>query len=140
MFKLKIAARRRAIFAACSDLGMDEEDRHALQRSLIGKESLSAMSLPELDTLLDHLNRRSRGAAHFEGAPAGLDSDPQLQKIEALLADQRLPWRYLTASTRGPSMCQRLAGVARLEWASAEGKRAIIAALAKRQAKQGKAG
>lgn len=137
MFKLKIAARRRAIFAACKALGMTEEDRHALQVNLLGKASLSECSLPELDTLLDTLNRRSGGATHHAGKPADVDIDPQLQKIEALLADQNLPWAYLHKSKSGPSMCRRLTGQDRIEWASPEGKAAVIAALAKRQEKHG---
>ena len=49
------------------------------------------------------------------------------------LADQKLPWAYLTRSARGPSMCRRLAGVDALEFASDDGLRAIVTALAKRQ-------
>ena len=139
MYKLKIAARKRAILAACGRKGLaiDEDERHAMQMAVIGKASLTAMTLPELDKLLDHLNGLTGGGAHHAGKPADLGIDPQLQKIEALLADQRLPWAYLHKSMAGPSMCRRLTGQDRIEWASPEGKAAVIAALAKRQEKHG---
>lgn len=134
MNKLKISARKRAIQVACKALQIDADARHELQARLVGKHSLTEMTLPELEKVLDHLNNLT-GRAHksYPDKPAGIESDPQLQKIEALLADMKLPWRYLTASTRGPSMLKRLAGVDRLEWADAAGKQAIITALVKRQ-------
>lgn len=130
------AARIRAIHAACRAAGLDDEARHDLQRSLIGKASLSDMTLPELNTLLDHINSRSGYAGHA-GQPKGIDADPQLQKIEALLADMKLPWAYIHKSKAGPSMVRRLTGKDRVEWADATGKQAVITALVKRQQKLG---
>ena len=49
-------ALRRAIFAACRARGIDEETRHALQRTATGKNSLSEMSVSELTRVLDRLN------------------------------------------------------------------------------------
>ena len=128
------AARIRAIHAACRAAGLDEEARHDLQRSLIGKASLSDMTLPELNTLLDHINGASGYTGHA-GKPKGIDADPQLQKIEALLADMKLPWAYIHKSKAGPSMVRRLTGKDRVEWADAAGKQAVIAALVRRQQK-----
>lgn len=128
------AARIRAIHAACRAAGLDDEARHDLQRSLIGKASLSDMTLPELNTLLDHINSRSGYAGHA-GQPKGIADDPQLQKIEALLADMKLPWAYIHKSKAGPSMVRRLTGKDRVEWADATGKQAVITALVKRQKK-----
>jgi len=136
MFKLKKSARIKAIQAAAKFAGMDDEVRHELQFALVGKSSLTEMTIPELDTVLDAINGKTGRNAHHQGKPAGLDTDPQLQKIEALLADMSLPWHYLTASKRGPSMLKRLAKVDRLEWASEDGKQAVITALVKRQQKQ----
>ena len=128
------AARIRAIHAACRAAGLDEEARHDLQRSLIGKASLSDMTLPELNTLLDHINGASGYTGHA-GKPKGIDADPQLQKIEALLADMKLPWAYIHKSKAVPSMVRRLTGKDRVEWADAAGKQAVIAALVRRQQK-----
>ncbi|QCI93244.1 regulatory protein GemA [Novosphingobium sp. EMRT-2] len=47
----------RAVRAACHANKMDDDDRKALQSRLIGKESLSDMTIGEMARLLDHLNR-----------------------------------------------------------------------------------
>lgn len=135
MFKLKIASRRKAIFAACEALGIDEEERHQVQLRVVGKASLSKMSLPELDTLLDHLNAKVRGG--YPGTPANIDSEPYLQKIEALLADMGLPWSYAEkvaqniTGGRAPEAIKRLAWVKR-----SDHFRGIIAALDKQHGKR----
>lgn len=129
-------ARIKAVHTACRHLGLDEETRHALQRELTGKESLARMSYRELGTVLDHLNRRPRQPDDASApAPERIAACPQLQKIAQLLAQQGLPWVYLHRSARGPSMCRRLAGAERIEWADAAGKRAVIVALIKRGGK-----
>lgn len=48
---------KRAILAACARLGLDDDARRDLQQDIIGKASLTAMTLPELVRLRDHLNR-----------------------------------------------------------------------------------
>ncbi len=56
---LRKAARIKAIHAACRSAGIDSDERHRLQKSLTGKESLNDMSYAEVNTVLDHLNRGS---------------------------------------------------------------------------------
>lgn len=131
---LRKAARIKAIHAACRSAGIDSDERHRLQKSLTGKESLNDMSYAEVNTVLDHLNRGSGYTGHA-GKPKGIDADPQLQKIEALLADMKLPWAYIHKSKSGPTMVKRLTGKDRIEWADAAGKQAVITALIKRQQK-----
>lgn len=128
------AARIKGIHAACHAAGLDDEARRAMQMRLVGKASLSDMSLPELNTVLDHLNGASGYTGHA-GKPKDIAADPQLQKIEALLADMKLPWAYIHKSKAGPSMVRRLTGKDRIEWADAAGKQAVITALVKRQQK-----
>lgn len=128
------AARIKAIHAACRAAGICDDERHQLQARLIGKASLNDMTLPELNTVLDHLNQAA-GYVGPVGKPAGIAADPQLQKIEALLADMKLPWAYIHRSKAGPSMVRRLTGRDRIEWADATGKQAVITALVKRQQK-----
>lgn len=56
--------RRRliiAVRAACKRQGIDDDTRKAMQQQLIGKASMSDMSLPELGRLLDHLNKGWKG-------------------------------------------------------------------------------
>lgn len=65
----------RAVRAACHANKMDDDDRKALQSRLIGKESLSDMTIGEMARLLDHLNRS-------HAAPAG--HRPHIGKVRAL--------------------------------------------------------
>lgn len=65
----------RAVRAACHANEMDDDDRKALQSRLIGKESLSDMTIGEMARLLDHLNRS-------HAAPAG--HRPHIGKVRAL--------------------------------------------------------
>jgi len=59
---LKKQSRIKAINAACGKLKIGKEERHALQLQITGKQSLTAMALPELEDVLSHLNRIARGA------------------------------------------------------------------------------
>lgn len=64
--------RMRAIRGAVRRLGIGEEDRRALQAELTGVESMCAMSLAQLDRLLDHFNRdRPARAPLGHAAPVG---------------------------------------------------------------------
>lgn len=134
---------RKSVFAACKRLGIDQEERHALQRQITGKASSTEFDDRDWSRLLDHLNKMTGAhtAPPWAGKPqtwrAGCEALGG--KIEALLADMGLPWRYLTHSSRGPSMVRRLAGVDRLKFADHAGLSAIIAALSRRAEKQSKA-
>lgn len=65
----------RAIRAACGRLGIDDDERRALQQDLVGKASLTAMSIGELGRVLDQLNRDWNGPMAHR---------PHLGKIKAL--------------------------------------------------------
>jgi len=127
---------RRAMFAACRRLGLDDDARHALCLELVGKASSKEFTPSDWRRVLDHLNRlNGHTAAGPQRWRAGCEALGA--KVAALMAAQGLPWRYLTHGAKGkPSMLKRLAGVDRLEFATAEGLRAVIAALARRQAKR----
>lgn len=131
---LRKAARIKAIHAACRSAGIDDAERKRLQLQITGKDSLTGMSYEEVNRVLDHLNKAA-GYHAQDGKPKSVDTDPQLQKIEALLADQKLPWAYIHRSKAGPTMVKRLTGKDRIEWADAEGKQAVIVALIKRAEK-----
>lgn len=47
----------RAVRAACHRRGMDDDDRHAVQLEVTGKQSLTDMTPGEIGRLLDHLNK-----------------------------------------------------------------------------------
>lgn len=59
---LKKQGRIKAINAACGKLGINRDERHGLQLQITGVQSLTAMSLPQLDDVLSHLNRIAKGA------------------------------------------------------------------------------
>ena len=61
MDALKKASRIGAVNAACRAQGIDDETRHALQVQITGKASLKDMTVFEIDSVLNHLNRN--GAA-----------------------------------------------------------------------------
>jgi phage gp16-like protein len=130
---------RRALFAACRRLGLDDDARHALLAALTGKASSKDLTAADWRRVLDHLNRltghTAAGPGRWREGCAALGA-----KVTALMADQGLPWRYLTHGAAGrPSMLRRLAGVDRLEFADAAGLRAIIAALSRRAEKRAEA-
>lgn len=135
---------RRAMFAACRQLGLDEADRKAIYAALNLPSTSSQFNALHWAKVLDHLNKLSGHGQPGAGKPATWRAgcEPLGSKIGALLADQKLPWRYLTHGATDPktglakpSMVKRLTGVDRLEFADAQGLRALIAALEKRASK-----
>jgi len=72
------APLRRLIFAACRQLGLDEEARHDLQVSVTGKASLSDMDTRELKLVIDRLK------------DAGFADRPKGKRKAAPRADLRL--------------------------------------------------
>lgn len=130
-------------------LGMDAKDKNEASeyRSMLWAvarvHSAAALDWAGRRKVLDHLKglMAARGIPLKPGPNAGKPANvkpgliPLMGKIAALLADMKLPWKYLTSSKAGPPMLKRLAGVDRIEWADADGLRAIVAALARRQAK-----
>jgi hypothetical protein len=69
----------RAVRGACRQQGIDDDDRKALQQQIVGKASMSDMTIAEMARLLDHLNR---------GTPGPAVSRPHVAKAKAL-------WRTL---------------------------------------------
>lgn len=133
---LRKAARIKAIHAACRSAGIDDAERQRIQCEVTGKASLKDMDYNEVSRVLTHLNQAA-GYHEYDGKPKSTDTDPQLKKIEALLTDMKLPWAYIHRSKVGPTMCKKLTGKDRIEWADTVGKQAVITALVKRQQKQG---
>lgn len=131
---------RRAMFAACRALGLDDDARRAMMQGVTGKASSRDFNALDWAKVLNHLNRQTGRQNPNNGIPQGCrpGCEGLLKKIGALLADQQLPWRYLTAAPKGrPSMCQRLAGVDILQFATPKGLHAIVAALEYRRKKAG---
>ena len=86
-----IKRTRAAILAKCRDLGIDSDTRHALQRRVTGKESLTDMSLVEMRQVLAALAGRqtgqpgrSGGRAKVASRPSLLPAGPHTSKLRAL--------------------------------------------------------
>lgn len=136
------------IHMAASQLGMDTGDKsdeseyRGMLWTVARVRSSAALDWAGRKKVLDHLGElmEARGikmASKNAGAPVGVKPEliPLMSKVGALLADMKLPWRYLTASRDGsPSMLKRITGVDKLEWANAKQLHDLVTALVKRQA------
>lgn len=127
------AHRRRAelarIHMLAKELGMDREQYEAVLWTVARVDSAAALDADGRRRVLDHLAGRQRGAKpRYPGAPHNLAEDEQLQKIEALLAEMKLPWRY------ADSIAQRMWGIERVAWVRDPKRKAgIITALIRRR-------
>ncbi|ATG73640.1 hypothetical protein AN401_07030 [Zobellella denitrificans] len=127
-----------AIHAARRDLALDDESYRDLLWSITGQRSAADLNARQRRAVLDQMRRlgakqrpRKRVAQH-PGRPHNLDSVAQLQKIEAQLADMRLPWSYADAIAR--QQC----GIERVAWLKEpQHLQAVIAALHVEQKKRG---
>lgn len=137
---------RREIFGLARELGLDDDDRKAIQRKVTGKDSITSMTPLEGARVIDHLRAlRGPGRRYPKRAgrvPKTLDREPLLWKIEALLADMKLSWEYAESIAwritggRGEQP-GRQPGVRRMEWVTdLRDLRAVIAALHVEQRKR----
>lgn len=83
----QIAARRRAVFAACKANGLDDDARRQLVKNLTGCASLTECTMGQLSEVLDHLNRGRGGYAGRKRTTPTAERAPLLAKIDALLAE-----------------------------------------------------
>lgn len=83
----QIAARRRAVFAACKANGLDNDARREIVKNLTGCTSLSDCTMGQLSEVLNHLNRGKNGYAGRKRSTPTADRAPLLGKIDALLAE-----------------------------------------------------
>lgn len=124
------------IHIAKAQLGLDDETYRAMLWAVARVKSAADLDWTGRKNVLDHLAKSGWSPSkRSAGRPAKWRQGCEALggKIEALLAAQGLPWRYLTHGKAGrPSMLKRLAGVDRLEFADSAGLTAIVAALVKR--------
>ena len=139
--------RRRAelakIHLAATQLGMDTSDKglnseyRAMLFSVAGERSAAKLDDQGRRAVLEHLRNcgfkatpRKRVAQH-PGTPHNIDREAMLQKIEAYLADMKLPWAYVDA------IAKQQTGIARVAWLRKyEDLKGIIAALHVEQEKR----
>ncbi|MBN8290565.1 regulatory protein GemA [Rhodobacter sp. NTK016B] len=78
----------RKVHVGCRQLGLDTETRHALQRQVTGKDSLTAMSEPELKAVLKALENRGFKPAKKPGHKGAPSADLRFaHKLWSLLGE-----------------------------------------------------
>lgn len=116
---------------------MDDDTYRDLLQRLTGHRSSAELDDIQRDRVLTEMRRlgalaKRKPADPTKGKPKNFDTMPDMiTKIEALLADMKLPWSYADA------IAKRQCGIARVAWLkSGDHLRAIIAALHVEQEKR----
>lgn len=126
---------RARLHILAKEAGMDDD---AYRQMLVevggldpaaGKPSSGRLTAAGLGRVLDHLSRLT-GADPLRPPASEIEADPQLRKINALLADAKRPWGYLLAKGEKPqSMLRRITGKDRLRFCTSADFSKVIAAL-----------
>lgn len=92
----RLAARRRAIKAAWRATGLDDDAYRAMLRNVADVASTTALDMAGADKVLDHINRQTGHVTRHPGKPGRVRPEcaELITKVEALLADMKLPWQY----------------------------------------------
>lgn len=129
------------IHIAKKELGLDDDTYRDMLMQVAGVSSAADLTATGRAKVLEHLKKIGfKGKKTYTQRPHSADNKAQLKKIEALLADMKLPWEYLIAMQQGKdgktlSMVERLTGIKRLEWCNKTQLSKVIAALAAHQKK-----
>lgn len=111
----------KAIHAAARSRGIDADSRHALQKEVTGKESLTDMTVQELARVLDRINGKERAAAPHR---------PWAGKIRALWWTLYWLGEIHDTSDKGiDAFVKRQGGVVALRFLDHRGAPAVIEAL-----------
>ncbi len=123
------------IHIAIKQLGMDDAGYRDVLFAVARVRSSKDLDWTGRKRVLDHLVKCGAkvGRGGFKGAPKKPKpaNAALIGKIEAQLADMKLAWEYAHAIAR------QMFGIAKLEWCDAKQLRAVVTALAQRQAKLG---
>jgi phage gp16-like protein len=124
-----LAAKCRAIHAACREMGMDEATRRDLIEAQAGpgKRSTKDLEVGTANKVLDRLLALGASLGGHKDSPIRVAPEKVglLSKIGALLADQKKPWSYAHAIARNNFKKDRV------EWLPVEQMRGLIAQLSK---------
>lgn len=136
---IHIAAKQLSI---AIDDGDDESGQlssyRLMLKNLTGKTSTGKMSPAEHQKVIDHLKQKgfkimpNKRIGKHPGTPHTISREPQLKKIEALLAEANRPWAYAVG------MAKHMYRRERLEFCDASELRGIITALMKNAKKDGR--
>jgi phage gp16-like protein len=114
------------IHIAKQQLGLDDEVYKQMLWTVARVESSADLDTHGRRKVIEHL--KSRGfidnkKRKYLGRPHNTDTNAQIQKIEAMLADGKLPWSY------ADSMAKHMFKVDRVTFCNAEQLQKLIAAL-----------
>jgi len=120
------ANNRRGVTAqihiARKELVLDDDTyRQMIATVTGGKRSCADCTVPELYQVVQRLKdhgfkaRARKRVAQYPGKPHNLDSQPMLQKVEALLAELKAPWSYADAIAKRQYKVERAAWLKSVE-------------------------
>ncbi|UFQ97008.1 gp16 family protein [Pseudomonas wenzhouensis] len=123
------------IHIAKGQLGMDDDSYRALLRRVAGVESAKDLNTRQVGRLMVELERlgfKPQPSSKAKGKPHNAQQlGPRIDKIEAQLADMRLPWAYADALARQMFKVEKVAWLKKAEQLDA-----LIAALHVEQEKR----
>lgn len=134
--------RRRdlaAIHAGAKQLQLDEDTRRDLIQRITGHRSAGDLDDAGRAAVIQEMRRLGAGKpgarkpAHYPGTPHNFDHlHAEITKIEAQLADMKLPWSYADA------IAKRMFGIQRCAWLRGRNQLvAVLSALHYEQRKRG---
>tara|TARA_B100001105_G_scaffold223965_1_gene192788 strand:+ start:55 stop:648 length:594 start_codon:yes stop_codon:yes gene_type:complete len=128
-------ANTAKIHIARQQLGMTDDDYRALLGRVAGVTSSKQLTERTCSRVLQELERlgfKPKPSSKSKGKPHNfMKLDAEIAKIEALLADMKLPWSYADA------IAKRMFGIERCAWLKKpQHYKALIAALHVEQQKQ----
>lgn len=127
-----IAARRRAIFAACKAAGLDDKARHkAIHTATEGKRtSLTDCTLADLNAVLNHLNRGQKGYDGRKRVTPSPERAPLLSKVDALLAELHRVTGRVHPLAYADGVARRVCNRSSLDFCEVADLKKVVAALA----------
>ncbi len=122
------------IHIAKQQLALDDEAYRAMLWTIARVRSAKDLDDAGRRAVLAHLKARGfkTPGGRFPGRPHNADKSPQIRKIEALLADAKLPWSYADA------IASKMFHVERVAFCSGEQLSKLIAALGYNQRRKHK--
>jgi phage gp16-like protein len=95
------------IHVAKKQLALEDDEYRSIMLTVTGKRSSADLDDVGRKALLDHFKKigfKSKSGGH-KRPTVGDDREPRMRKIEALLADRKLPWKYADGMAR--NICKK---------------------------------
>ncbi len=117
------------------DLNLSDEEYRDLLAAITGQRSAKDLTRAERARVIRRMEELAGSADKlrskpYKRRPKNTKAKPMLRKIEALLADQSLPWAY------ADGIAKQMFKVDTVAWCNDEQLRAVVAALHRRQQRE----